>query len=173
MAKYIKKSAVVAEIERKKIYAQTLGDNAINHSMQQFYDGMKQVCVDFLSALDTLPQEEQEVDLNQEFADFLERNNAYANDDGVISYYNGNSFNHTYDIYPLAKHFYNLGRNLTPYSVGDKIKWKCQDDGRVRTSTIKRIEITQNADKTDVTYFVTIKFKGVLTTACISEEDII
>ena len=54
MEQYIPKSALVAEIEKKKKYAQTLGDNAINSSMQQFYDGMKQGCVDILSTLDTL-----------------------------------------------------------------------------------------------------------------------
>lgn len=58
MAQYIDKSALVAEIERKIKYAQTLGDNAINSSMQQFYDGMKQGCVDILSSLDTLEVKE-------------------------------------------------------------------------------------------------------------------
>lgn len=53
-------------------------------------------------------QEQPEVDLLQEFDDFLERNHAYVNDDEVISYYNGDTFNHTYDIYPIAKHFFNL-----------------------------------------------------------------
>jgi hypothetical protein len=123
--------------------------------------------------VDSIQQEQQEVDLLQEFDNFLEREHAYVNDDDVIAYDNGNTFNHTYDIYPVAKHFYHFGRNLIPYSVGDKIKWKCQDDGRVRTSTIKRIEISQTADNTEVTYFVTIKFKGVLTTASVCEEDII
>jgi hypothetical protein len=52
--KLIDKSALVAEIESKKKYAQILGNNAINSSMQQFYDGMKQSCVDILSFLDTL-----------------------------------------------------------------------------------------------------------------------
>ena len=63
MEQYIKKSALVAEIESKKKYAQTLGDNAINSSMQQFYDGMKQGCIDILSTLDTL--EVKEVDLEE------------------------------------------------------------------------------------------------------------
>lgn len=54
MAQYISKSDLVAEIESKKKYAQTLGNNAINNSMQQFYDGMKQGCVDILSLIDTL-----------------------------------------------------------------------------------------------------------------------
>lgn len=57
MKEYIDKSAVVAEIESKIKYAQHLGDNAINSSMQQFYDGMKQGCVDILSFIDTLQEE--------------------------------------------------------------------------------------------------------------------
>ena len=58
MVQYIDKSALVAEIKSKRKYAQTLGDNAINSSMQQFYDGMKQSCVDILSFIDTLEVKE-------------------------------------------------------------------------------------------------------------------
>lgn len=54
MEKYIPKDTLVAEIESKKKHAQVLGDNAINSSMRQFYDGMKQGCVDILSILNTL-----------------------------------------------------------------------------------------------------------------------
>jgi len=54
----IEKSAVVAEIESKRKYAQHLGDNAINGSMQQFYDGMKQGCVDILSSINTIEVKE-------------------------------------------------------------------------------------------------------------------
>ena len=61
MAQLIDKDTLVAEIESKKKCAQTLGDNAINNSMQQFYDGMKQGCVDILSFINTL--EVKEVDL--------------------------------------------------------------------------------------------------------------
>jgi hypothetical protein len=61
---YIKKSALVTEIKSKRKCAQTLCDNAINSSMQQFYGGMKQGCVDILSFLDTL--EVKEADLNLE-----------------------------------------------------------------------------------------------------------
>ena len=70
MAKLIDKDALVAEIESKKKYAQTLGDNAINSSMQQFYDGMKQGCVDILSFIDTL--EVKEVDLEKEYEKYYE-----------------------------------------------------------------------------------------------------
>lgn len=54
MKQYIDKAKVVAEIERKKAYAQTLGDNAINSSMQQFYDGMREGCNNLLSFINTL-----------------------------------------------------------------------------------------------------------------------
>ena len=60
--KLIDKDALVAKIESKKKYAQILGDNAINSSMQQFYDGMKQGCVDLLSFINTLEVKEVNLD---------------------------------------------------------------------------------------------------------------
>jgi hypothetical protein len=63
--KLIDKDALVEEIESKRKYAQTLGDNAINSSMQQFYDGMKQSCVDILSFIDTLEVKEVDLDVMQ------------------------------------------------------------------------------------------------------------
>ena len=56
-------------------------------------------------------QEQPEVDLEKEFVDFLEKENAYVDDNNKISYYNGSSFDHTCDIYPIARHFYELGLN--------------------------------------------------------------
>ena len=97
MTQYIDKSAVVAEIESKKKYAQTLGNNAINGSMQQFYDGMKQGCVDILSFLDTLQQ--PEVDLNEEVKRF------------AIEC--GYPLAATID-FQFARHFYNLGQISKP-----------------------------------------------------------
>ena len=61
MAQYIDKDTVVAEIESIKNRAQILGDNAVNGSMQQFYDGIQQGCVEILSFINTL--EVKEVDL--------------------------------------------------------------------------------------------------------------
>ena len=59
----IDKATVNREIEREKAYAQTLGDNAINSSMQQFYDGMVECCNRLLNVLNTL--EVKEVDLEK------------------------------------------------------------------------------------------------------------
>lgn len=56
-----------------------------------------------------LQQVQPEIDLGKEFDNFLEKENAYVDDDDMISYYNGSSFNHTYDIYPIARYFYKLG----------------------------------------------------------------
>lgn len=54
MTQYIDKATLIAEIKREKLYAQTLGDNAINSSMQQFYDGMREECNNLLNLLNTL-----------------------------------------------------------------------------------------------------------------------
>ena len=72
MEQYIDKSAVIAEIEREKVYAQTMGDNAINSSMQQFYDGMVECCNRILDALDSL--EVKEVDLKKEINKYIRDN---------------------------------------------------------------------------------------------------
>ena len=97
MAKLIDKDALVAEIESKRKYAQNLGDNAINSSMQQFYDGMKQGCVDLLSFLDTL--EVKEVDFEEYYHKFLQKE------------WFGNSHVRTVSemMAFTAKHFFELG----------------------------------------------------------------
>ena len=50
----IDKAVVNAEIERQKAYAKTMADNAINISMQQFYDGMVESCNCLLNVIETI-----------------------------------------------------------------------------------------------------------------------
>ena len=99
MAQYIEKSALVVELEKEL--------NATKKYSTEYVNGKKYALKKILSFLDTL--EVKDVDLVEEFADFLEKENAYVDDNNVISYYNGSSFNHTCDIYPIAKHFFELG----------------------------------------------------------------
>ena len=96
MKQYIDKADVIAEIERKKAYAQTLGDNAINSSMQQFYDGMREGCNNLLSFLNTL--EVKEVDLEKEIEKYLLTNAAFliVEDSKLV-------------VYHIAEHFFKLG----------------------------------------------------------------
>ena len=68
MKQYIDKAHIVADVEREKAYAQTMGDNAINNSMQQFFDGMREGCNNLLSFINTL--EVKEVDLEKEFDNY-------------------------------------------------------------------------------------------------------
>lgn len=101
----IDKDALIAEIESKKKYAQILGDNAINSSMQQFYDGMKQGCIDILSFLNTL--EVKEVDLEKEIDNVWNPHfNLGWNDSSLVSI-NHKSFE------TITKHFYELGLKAT------------------------------------------------------------
>ena len=102
MAQYIDKSAVVAEIEKRM-----KENKKSNWQFDEFDEGYKSALEDILSLINTI--ENKDVDLEEEFADFLEKENAYIDDNNVISYYNGSSFNHTCDIYPLARHFFELG----------------------------------------------------------------
>ena len=97
MEQYISKSALVAEIESKKKCAQTLGDNAINGSMQQFYDGMKQGCIDILSSIDII--EAKEVDLEKEIREYLS------------TYWLNEKELHPFLGY-MAKHFFELGLKM-------------------------------------------------------------
>jgi hypothetical protein len=110
MAQYINKSAVAAEIDSKKKCAQTLGDNAINSSMQQFYDGMKQGCVDILSFIDTL--ETKEVDIEKEVINWWNEYYGGIKKNYTFEGYTGH-YMENFTIISLAKHFYELGRLKT------------------------------------------------------------
>lgn len=104
MEQYINKSKVVAEIERKKAHAQTLGDNAINSSMQQFYDGMREGCNNLLSFINTL--EVKDVDLDKEIEKWID-DDAITHEDCSIT-----------DVISTAKHFFELGLKA---KEGDKL----------------------------------------------------
>lgn len=90
----INKAAVVAEIESKKNRAQILGDTAINSSMKQFYDGMKQGCVDILSFINTLEVKEMDITkMADEYYDALMKESDWMDVDTMghcrLAYYNG------------------------------------------------------------------------------------
>lgn len=48
--------------------------------------------------------------IKKEFDDYIEKKRAWEKDNYEIEYDNGDSFNHTYDLYPLAQHFFDLGK---------------------------------------------------------------
>lgn len=56
------KDLIKNEVKKIQTYAKTIGDNAINSSMQQFYDGMKQCCVNILSFIDSLPSKDDYIE---------------------------------------------------------------------------------------------------------------
>ena len=98
--KLIDKDAIVAEINRIKKEECPL----------DLYEGRcKLIWVEqFLFFINNL--EIKEIDLEDEFDQYLEKQNAYTiNGNGEIKYYNGDSLNHVYDIYPIAKYFFELG----------------------------------------------------------------
>jgi hypothetical protein len=100
MNQYINKSAVIAEI--KKIYNEDYKflPSDLVESVQNFKD-------DLLMALDTL--EVKEVDFEKEIENLIEKEKAFVTDNKEVKYYNGDSFNHIYELEFIAKHFFELG----------------------------------------------------------------
>ena len=100
--KLIDKDKIVAELKRLIAYAQTIGDNAINGSMQQFFDGMKEGYTDALSSIQSI--ETEDVDCEREIGiytteELLKKRNHST---GVFH------LTQT-DINSIAKHFFELG----------------------------------------------------------------
>jgi hypothetical protein len=104
----IDKATIVAELERRKSELQsriaelsTFESNTLGLFQEvDLYN-------DILSFLDTL--ETKEVDLEKELENLIEKEKAFVTDNREIKYYNGDSFNHIYELEFIAKHFYELG----------------------------------------------------------------
>ena len=71
---------------------------------------------DLLDFLNTL--EVKEVDLEKELENLIEKEKAFVTDNREVKYYNGDSFNHIYELEFIAKHFFELG--LKVQKVGDE-----------------------------------------------------
>ena len=104
----IDKDKIVAELKRLIAYSQNMEDNAINSSMQQFFDGMKEGYTDVLSSIQSI--ETKEVDLEKEFYDFLDT--LIGKDNGHLS---------EDELFSIAEHFYELGLKANnPTTAADR-----------------------------------------------------
>ena len=82
--------------------------------MQQFFDGMKQSCVDILSFLDTL--EVKEVDLEKLINDYF---TGWYFDSELDILAKPNNYSATVgDVKEIAKHFFELGLKAQHSSIG-------------------------------------------------------
>ena len=62
---------------------------------------------------------------------------------------------------------------ITPYAIGDTVKWHCDDDDVIRKSKILRIEIDCGKDaQTEYTFYAKVKFKGSASLAAFTMKDI-
>jgi len=97
MDQYISKDALKAEIKKLSQKAKEL------YGYSQFNTAYDNV----LSILDTL--EVKEVDLEKELENLIEKEKAFVTDDREVKYYNGDSFNHIYELEFIAKYFFEIG----------------------------------------------------------------
>ena len=100
MAQLIDKSALVAEIDNILDYVDERWDTDYAIGAQRFADKLQ-------DAIDTL--EVKEVDLEKELKNLIEKEKAFVTDNREVKYYNGDSFNHIYELEFIAKHFFELG----------------------------------------------------------------
>lgn len=95
--KLIDKSALLSEIKR-------LRERTIDlYGYSQFDTAYENV----LKTIDAL--EAKEVDLEEELKSLIEKEKAFVTDNREVKYYNGDSFNHIYELEFIAKHFFELG----------------------------------------------------------------
>ena len=92
----IDKEKVIAELERLIAYAQTMSDNAINSSMQQFYDGMKEGCTELFSSILPIKTEDAKIwhrqsekDIYDSFNDWNYHTFLCLMDDGTVQKFSG------------------------------------------------------------------------------------
>ncbi len=104
MKQYIEKSIIVAEIENRK---RKLLDHIICERDKEWAVRTAHQLNRIIWFINDL--EVKEVDLEKELNDFIEKQKAWVKDDRVVEYNNGDSFNHIYDLEPVAKHFFELG----------------------------------------------------------------
>jgi len=104
MEQYISKPSLVAEIERRIVLLENNSDGIISMLASGIFVNEYK---DLLSFLDTL--ETKEVDLEKELENLIEKEKAFVTDDREVKYYNGDSFNHIYELEFIAKYFFELG----------------------------------------------------------------
>lgn len=97
--KYIDTKRLIAEIERLQKENSFIANHAFNSNMRNFYDGEVDCCKQLLSFINSLQQEQPEVDLEKEYKEYVE-------DDPVFR-----TFTNRIVGLAIARHFYELGLN--------------------------------------------------------------
>lgn len=103
MKELIDKAAVVAEIERRIAFFSDINNKQVVH-------GNLDCAIAFVGLrdfLDTLAV--KEVDLEKELENLIEKEKAFVTDNWEVKYYNGDSFNHIYELEFIARYFFELG----------------------------------------------------------------
>ena len=105
MTHLIDKDTVVTEIENlENTYKKCPTRNSYEEGLK---NGRLIGYKDALHKINTL--ETKEVDLEKELENLLEKEKTFVTDNREVKYYNGDSFNHIYELEFIAKYFYELG----------------------------------------------------------------
>ena len=113
------KQKILAEIERLKKYSNTMGSNAINSNMRNFYDGSVDALKQVEDFINSLPQEPVSEDLEKELRAYV-NSKEYTNTIG------------TSGLLLIARHFANWQKKRTIKKACDW--WEKNDSYAVPTN---------------------------------------
>ena len=101
----IDKDTLLEEIDRlQNTIKSTSIDDRISKEQAEAY----KVCVKLRSFIEDFI-ETKEVNLEKELENLIEKEKAFVTDNREVKYYNGDSFNHIYELEFIAKYFFELG----------------------------------------------------------------
>ena len=118
MTQYINKADIVAEINR---VLDSYDPNEITSGryalidLRNFLETLEVKEVDLKKEIEYIRNdfiEAKEVDFEEELISLIEKEKAFVTDNREIKYYNGDSFNHIYELEFIAKHFFELGLKM-------------------------------------------------------------
>ena len=101
----IDKDTLLEEIDRLQ---NTIKATSIDHRISKEQAEAYKVCVKLRSFIED-SIEIKEVNLEKELENLIEKEKAFITDNREVKYYNGDSFNHIYELEFIAKHFFELG----------------------------------------------------------------
>lgn len=109
MTHLIDKDTVITEIDKFMYGANLEADIASTGECfnEKIAEAKYQLCKQIKDKINSL--EIKEVDLEKELENLLEKEKTFVTDNREVKYYNGDSYNHIYELEFIAKYFYELG----------------------------------------------------------------
>ena len=105
--KLIDKSKLLEELRKCEKICEDYMFSHKDAVRQGIANAKRAMCQHIIKIINNL--EVKEVDLEKELENLIEKEKAFVTDNREVKYYNGDSFNHIYELEFIAKYFFELG----------------------------------------------------------------